>query len=111
MSRLLFDSRSNGRIDNARNNIGRDKTVDILSSKGILSFFFICDARICIAAHRTIEKRDVRSSAVRKIAGFIDRIVARKICIRARCGQTVVNAPILGMCTYMCLHIECVLHY
>lgn len=41
-------------------------------------FFYICDARICIAAHRTIEKRDVRSSGARKIAGFIDRIALRE---------------------------------
>jgi len=55
-------------------------------------------------AHRTIEKRDVRSSAARKIAGvYIDRIVARKICICARCGQNVVNAPLpLGVCESAC---------
>lgn len=56
-------------------------------------------------AHQTIEKRDAGSSAARKIAGFIDRIVARKICICARCAGTVVNTTILRVC--MRLHGVC----
>lgn len=70
--------------------------------------------RTCIAAHRTIEKRDVRSSGARKIAEFIDRAVARKIYIRARCGQTAVLAlsrlsTRTSVYAYTLRYIECVL--
>jgi len=48
---------------------------------------------------------DVRSSGARKIAEFIDRAVARKICIRARCGRTAVPIapafPRVRVCAYI----------
>lgn len=61
-------------------------------------FVYICDARICIARRIGLSRSAMSDRVPLDVKlrgggeGFIDRIVARKICIRARCGRTVANA-------------------